>query len=347
VNIFITGIAGLIGSRLAKWIVDNVKNARIFGIDDLSGGYVENIPSDADFYPIHLGNGSDNVKYLFSTHPPDYVFHIAAFAAEGLSPFVRQYTIQNTWMATAEIINNCIECGNLKRLVFTSSMATYGRQRPPFSEDMPLQPIDPYGVGKAACEQDIRIAGEQHGLPWTIIRPHNVYGPGQNIWGDYRNVLGIWMRQSLEEKPIRVYGDGSQTRAFSHINDCLECLWNAAISPETDKEVINLGGTRPITIADAAREVASITGNTHIEHTKPRHEVKEAWATWKKSVDLLGYKDRTPLRNGLKQMWTWAQKSWQQYPNRRNPQPLEYEIKTGLYDWWAKSKSGSRTLIEN
>lgn len=336
-KVLITGVAGLIGSRLAYWILNNVPGAKVVGIDDLSGGYRDNIPLGIRFEKMKLGTGSKMagvwLNRIFRQFQPDYVFHFAAFAAEGLSPFVRCYTIQNTWLATAEIVNACL-ARPPKRLVFTSSMAVYGRQTPPFDESMPRVPIDPYGIGKAACEADIEIAREQHGLDYCLIRPHNVYGDHQNLWNDYRNVLGIWMRQHLEGKPLRVYGDGSQTRAFSYIDDSLPCLWRAATEPQAANQVINLGGTRPVTILEAARTLSNVMGGAEIIHTPPRHEVHEAWSTWQKSVDLLGFEDKTPLAYGLATMWDWAKRTWDRYPDRRNPPPMEYEVNEGLYPWW-------------
>lgn len=336
-RILVTGGAGFIGSRFIHWLRQNV-DCEIMAIDDLSGGFEENLPSDVPLFEVTLGGNyappGQSARSLVRKFEPHYVYHFAAFAAEGLSPFVREYTVKNTWLATTEIINACINAGCVKRLVFTSSMAVYGNQQPPFDEQLQRKPIDPYGVGKAACEMDIEIAGEQHGLDYCVIRPHNVYGSQQNIWGDYRNVLGIWMRQILEDKSIRVYGDGSQSRAFSYIDDCLPCLWRAAVDSEASRQIINLGGTRPITILEAAECLSAIVGGVEIEHTEPRHEVRQAWSTWAKSVELLGYEDRTSFADGLTEMWAWAQDAWYRYPVRRNPPTLHCEIERGLYPWW-------------
>ena len=178
-NILITGVAGLLGSRLADWIIENQPDATVIGVDDLSGGYVENIHEDVIFYPIKV-EGKE-LNEVFSKHDIDYVYHFAAYAAEGLSPFIRTFNYTNNLVATANIVNNCIN-HDVKSLVFTSRMAVYGENNPPFAEELDCNPTDSYGVAKAACEKDIQIAGEQHGLDWCIIRPHNVYGKKQNIW---------------------------------------------------------------------------------------------------------------------------------------------------------------------
>ena len=158
------------------------------------------------FYNEDIAN---DISFIFEKHKPDYVFHMAAYAAEGLSPFIRKYNYTNNLLATAEIVNNCIKY-NTKRLVFTSTLAVYGNGKVPFDESALLMPIDPYGVAKYGCEMDIQIAGEQHGLDWCIIRPHNVYGIKQNIWDKYRNLLGIWMYQNLNDQPLTIFGDGEQ-----------------------------------------------------------------------------------------------------------------------------------------
>jgi UDP-glucose 4-epimerase len=251
-TVLITGVAGLLGSRLADWIVENKPEYQIIGVDDLSGGYQENVNPQVKFIEDNLIN-KVTLAQTFEKYKPNYVFHFAAYAAEGLSPFIRNYNYQNNLVATTNIVNECIK-HDVKRLVFTSTLAIYGHGYGGiFDEDQIPAPIDPYGVAKYACEMDIQIAGEQHGLDWCIIRPHNVYGVKQNIWDKYRNVLGIWMYQHLNNEPMTIFGDGTQTRAFSYIDDNLEPLWKSAILPEASKQIINLGGIEEISIADACK----------------------------------------------------------------------------------------------
>lgn len=328
--VLITGIAGLIGSRLADWILKNT-DVKIVGVDDMSGGYYENIPDQITHY---TGDCSNEVflNMIFEKERPDYVYHLAAYAAEGLSPFIRNFNYTNNLIATTNVVNNCINY-DVKRLIFTSTMAVYGAGIPPFDEDDQPSPIDPYGIAKYACEQDIRVAGEQHDLDWCIIRPHNVYGRNQNIWDKYRNVLGIWMYQSLHGQPMTIYGDGQQVRAFSYIDDCLEPMWKAAIYSSTSKEIINLGGTEDITILEAANVMQGITGNS-IVHLEPRHEVKHAFPTWKKSVEMLNYKDTTSLGEGLLKMWKWAKDQ----PYRKRKEWNRYEVNKKIYSYWQITK---------
>lgn len=327
-SILIAGGAGLLGSRLADWIIENKQEYEVVIVDNLSGGYVENINSKAHFYRLDCTD-TLSIKEVFELHKPEYVYHLAAYAAEGLSPFIRCFNYENNLLATANIVNNCIKY-DVKRLIFTSTMAVYGHGTPPFDESHLPSPIDPYGVAKYACEQDIQIAGEQHGLDWCIIRPHNVYGIKQNIWDKYRNVLGIWMYQVLNNKPMTIYGDGTQTRAFSYIDDCLEPLWKAAVNENASKQIINLGGTREYSIKEANELLKEVIGYGETVHLEPRHEVKYAHPTWKKSVELLGYEDTTSLGDGLYTMWEWAKSQ----PQREQFIWSEYELEKGIYSFW-------------
>jgi UDP-glucose 4-epimerase len=328
-KILITGAAGLLGSRLADWIIENHPEVKVVGIDDLSGGYKENIHPDVEFWQMNLVDHP--IENCFETHKFDYVFHFAAYAAEGLSPFIREYNYKNNLVATARIVNNCIKY-DIKRLVFTSTMAVYGHGNPPFDESHTPSPVDPYGIAKYACEIDIQVAGEQHGLDWCIIRPHNVYGIKQNIWDKYRNVLGIWMYQHMNNEPMTIFGDGIQKRAFSFIDDCLEPLWKAAVDPRASKEIINLGSSVFYTINEANLILRDIIGSGDIVYKEQRHEVKNAHPTWQKSVELLDYQDKTYLKDGLKIMWEWAQ----QQPKRDRFEWEKYELDKGIYNFWKK-----------
>lgn len=329
-KVLITGNAGLLGGRLADWIIEN-KKADVIGIDDLSGGYRENVHEKVTFYERNIAD--DDIAQIFEEHQPDVVFHMAAYAAEGLSPFIRMFNYKNNLLATANVINNCIKY-NVKRLVFTSTMAVYGHgnNEPPFHEDMLPSPIDPYGIAKYGCEMDIRIAGEQHGLDWCIIRPHNVYGVKQNIWDKYRNVLGIWMYQKMNNMPMSIFGDGKQKRAFSYIDDCLEPLWKSGLIPEASKEVINLGGIQEYSINEACETLREVVGGSEVVHLEKRHEAKYAYPTYQKSIDILGYKETVSLKEGLRHMWKWAQSQ----PNRDRLVWEEYELEKGIYSYWKK-----------
>lgn len=328
-KVLITGIAGLLGSRLSDWILENHPEYKVIGIDDLSGGYVENVNPEVKFIESNLTN-QVTLSQVFEKHKPDYVFHFAAYAAEGLSPFIRNYNYQNNLVATSNIVNECIK-HDVKRLVFTSTLAVYGYGYGGiFDESQIPNPIDPYGVAKYACEMDIKIAGEQHGLDWCIIRPHNVYGVKQNIWDKYRNVLGIWMFQHLNDQSMTIFGDGEQTRAFSYIDDSLESLWNSATRQEASRQIINLGGIEEYSIRNACEVLQEVIGGGNIEYKEARHEVKHSIPTHQKSVDLLGFSHRTNLKEGLTSMWEWAKEQ----PKRERFVWPSYELEKGIYSFW-------------
>lgn len=336
--VLITGVAGLLGSNLAKWIQKNHPEYEIVGIDSMIGGLDENIPDFIRFFKKDLAK--DNIDKIFERYKPEYVFHFAAYAAEGLSPFIRKFNYENNVVSTAAVVNACIKYG-VKRLVYTSSMSVYGHggQMPPFTEDMPRCPIDPYGVSKAACEMDIEIAGEQHNLDYCIIRPHNVYGPGQNIYDPYRNVLGIWMYRAMHDLPLRIYGDGFQRRAFTYIGDILKPLWNAATLPEASRKIINMGDTPPVSIRDAAHtlkkvvEVESPVNRLSVQYREPRHEAKNAYPDGSLSKEILGFEYLTSLMEGIQNMWRWAVT----LPPHDLQTWDEYELDKGIYSYWKKN----------
>ena len=327
-KVLITGVAGLLGSRLADWLIETKDDVIVCGIDDLSGGSRENVHPQVLFYEMNITRHP--IEEAFETFKPDYVFHFAAYAAEGLSPFIREYNYENNLQATAAIVNQCIK-HDVKRLVFTSTLAVYGHgDGGIFDENQTPKPIDPYGVAKYGCEMDIQIANEQHGLDYCIIRPHNVYGIKQNIWDKYRNVLGIWMYQHLNGEPMTIFGDGEQTRAFSFIDDSLEPLWNAAIRPEASKEIINLGGIEEHSIKEAFEILKEVIGDAKSEYLEGRHEVKHSIPTHQKSVDILGFEHKTSMKDGLTQMWKWAQEQ----PMKERFVWPSYELDKGIYSYW-------------
>jgi UDP-glucose 4-epimerase len=329
-NILITGVAGLLGSKFAEWIISFKPEYKVIGIDDLSGGYIENIPPEVVFLKIDCCD--PQLKDVFEKYKPEYVYHFAAYAAEGLSPFIRTYNYTNNLLSTANIVNYCIN-NDVKRLIFTSTMAVYGHgEGGVFHEDMLKNPIDPYGVAKAACERDIEIASEQHGLDYCIIRPHNVYGKNQNIWDKYRNVLGIWMYYHLNNQSLSIFGDGTQVRAFSYIDDSLEPLWNAAILAKASKQIINLGGIKDHSINDAAEILIGVMGGGNIEYHEKRHEVHTAIPTFQKSIDILAFEHKTELKEGLMKMWNWAK----EVPMKERFVWDQYEIEKGIYSFWKK-----------
>jgi UDP-glucose 4-epimerase len=330
-KILITGIGGHLGGRFATWLRMNKPDVEIVGIDNFSCGYPENVPKDITVYKATLGTDHVN-SWLFDN--VDYVYHFAAYAAEGLSPFIRHFDTQNNLLSTIDVLNTCLNVGSVKRIIFTSSMSVYGNGKLPFDESSRRAPIDAYGISKSACEQHLETAYAQHRQGYCIIRPHNIYGPHQSGWQVFRNVLAYWMARAKQGLPILVYGDGLQTRAFSYIDDMLEPLYEAAVNPDAGQQIINLGGREHITILAAANLVSEITG-AKVEHVEARHEVKNAFCTVDKSIGLLGYRETVNLEEGLLRMWKWTGEAWDKYPQRRGTHKIaEIEVRKGLYSFW-------------
>lgn len=349
-RILITGVAGHIGSRIASYAQALNSAIEIVGIDDMSCGYRENVPDGVELSESCCG---DLDASLFERRF-DAVFHCAAYAAECMSPFVRKFNYYSNVIATAGLLNRCIESqGGVGRFVYFSSIAAYGDQRcelhGPINDWAIMRPNDPYGVAKMACEHDVRIAGEQHGLEWCTLRPHNVYGVGQSIWQRYRNVFGIWMRQVLERQPITIFGDGQQMRAYTLIDDILPCVWRAAFDEAPRREAIDLGASKPYTIREALDAFQDALENkVAVQYLPARHEVKHTWSNTIKSERLLGYEDRTSLRDGLRIMWAWAKHVWERYPERRDkPDLFDFEITKGMPESWlngSRQQNSSKTL---
>jgi UDP-glucose 4-epimerase len=327
-KIFVTGCAGLLGANYTRHLLSN--GHQVIGIDDLSGGYKAFIPKVENFTFAKFDlERRKKVVELFEEHKPDVLLHFAAYAAEGLSPFIRNFNYRNNLICSANLINECITHDT--KFIFTSSMAVYGEQEPPFTEDKRPQPIDPYGVAKYAVECDLKLAHEQFGLKYNIVRPHNVLGIYQNIWDRYRNVIGIFIRKILNNQPILVYGDGEQTRAFSDIKYYMEPF--DKLLTNYDGEIFNIGADKHFTLNEVAETVQKI-GKKYgyevpIEHGEARHEVKHAYCNHTKAKTMLDFKDGTNLDELIESMFVWAMKQ----PNRK-VKKMDYEVTKDIYDYW-------------
>ena len=327
-KIFVTGCAGLLGANYTRHLLAN--GHEVIGIDDLSGGYKAFVTKGENFSFVKLNlERRKKIVDLFEEHKPEVLVHFAAYAAEGLSPFIRNFNYRNNLICSANLINECIKHDT--KFIFTSSMAVYGEQEPPFTEDKRPQPIDPYGIAKYAVECDLKLAHEQFGLRYNIVRPHNVLGIYQNIWDKYRNVIGIFIRKTLNGQPILVYGDGEQTRAFSDIKYYMEPF--DRLLTEYDGETFNIGADKHFTlneVADAVQKVGKKYGyEVPIEHGEPRHEVKHAYCDHTKAKSMLQFIDGTNLEELIESMFVWAMKQ----PNRK-VKTMEYEVTKDIYDYW-------------
>ncbi|MFN3876362.1 MAG: NAD-dependent epimerase/dehydratase family protein, partial [Flavobacteriales bacterium] len=223
----VTGGAGFMGAHIVKELLD--MGHAVVALDDLSGGFADQVDPRAVFVQ---GSITDHalVDRLFEQHRFDHVYHLAAYAAEGLSHFIRRFNYTNNLIGSVNLINASVRHG-VKCFVFTSSIAVYGALKPPMREDMAPMPEDPYGVAKLAVEQDLHAARGMFGLDYVVFRPHNVYGEFQNLGDRYRNVVGIFMNQLMQGRPLTIFGDGEQQRAFTYVGDIAPIIARAAETP--------------------------------------------------------------------------------------------------------------------
>ena len=300
----VTGGAGFIGSHVARALRE--EGLGVVVLDDLSGGFVDNVPRG-----VELVEGSildvPLMTRFFQQYGFDAVYHLAAYAAEGLSPFIRRFNYQNNLIGSINLINLAVE-HEVSRFVFTSSIAVYGTGPLPLSEDQPPAPEDPYGIAKAAVERDLACAHETFGLDYTIFRPHNVYGEHQNIGDRYRNVVGIFINQLMQGKPFTVFGDGEQTRAFTYIGDVVTPMVRCLDLPATIGEVFNLGADQPHTVNElAAALMKCMETESAIEYLPVRGEQRHAYSDHSKLRRFFpDLPDPTPLETGLARKDEWA-----------------------------------------
>jgi UDP-glucose 4-epimerase len=299
----VTGGAGFIGTH----VVNNLINLghRVVVLDDLSGGFKDFVNNQAIFIEGSITN-NDLVSNLFEKYNFNYVFHLAAYAAEGLSHFIRRFNYDNNLIGSINLINEAIK-HKIERFVFTSSIAVYGALNPPMHEEMNPNPEDPYGVAKFAVEMDLKCAYDMFGLKYTIFRPHNVYGEYQNIGDKYRNVIGIFMNQLMQGKPLSVFGDGKQTRAFSYIDDVAPHIANCINIKDCENEIFNIGSDKHYTILELAESIQNSMGiNQPIRHLDARNEVIHAHADHSKAKMVFNIDKFTSLEEGIEKMANWA-----------------------------------------
>jgi UDP-glucose 4-epimerase len=313
-RVLITGIAGFMGSHLAELACENEHD--VSGIDNLSGGFIENVPNNVNFHQIDLRQ-TQHVDAVFEAIKPQIVFHLAADAREGRSQFTPIACTKDNLLAFMNVVTANIK-HKVRKLILTSSMSVYGEQRLPFTEDMPRQPVDIYGINKAAMEHSLEVLASVHNLSYTIIRPHNVFGPYQNIQDPYRNVVGIFMNRIMQDKPPIIYGDGHQTRAFTYIDNVTPYLLQCMNNQDTNKQIINIGPEEAISINQLA-ELVLEAFDSALEpvHRPPRPlEVRHAHCSVAKAKAMLGYRTTIGISNGIASMTRWVQD--------RGPQPFKY-----------------------
>jgi UDP-glucose 4-epimerase len=307
----VTGAAGFIGSHVADSCLE--LGMEVVATDDLSGGFVENVPGGARWVEGDLRD-AEFVASLWSDGRYDYVYHLGAYAAEGLSHFIRAYNYRTNLEASVNLINQAI-LSDCERFVFTSSIAVYGAGQLPMTEDQTPEPEDPYGISKYAVELDLRAAHEMFGLDHTVFRPHNVYGERQNIADRYRNVIGIFMNNVLQDRALPVFGDGRQTRAFSHIVDVAPVIARSPLVAASANEIYNIGADQPYTILELATAIADAFGAEPVlEHLPARNEVVHAFSDHTKVRRDFEPPEPLDLRAGIQRMAAWVREHGSREP---------------------------------
>jgi UDP-glucose 4-epimerase len=326
----VTGGAGFMGSHVAEHLLR--MGHKVVVLDDLSGGFRENVPDGVAFVQGSiLDHGM--VDDLFRKHSFTYVYHLAAYAAEGLSHFIKRFNYNNNLIGSVNLINAAVN-GGVKCFVFTSSIAVYGAGQVPMREDTIPIPEDSYGISKLAVEQELRVTHEMFGLNYVVFRPHNVYGERQNVGDRYRNVVGIFMNQLLHGKPMTIFGDGTQQRAFTHINDVAPIIAACVKHAGARNQVFNVGADVPHSVNHLASVVAEAMGKPcRIERLDARNEVKIAFSDHSKAEAVFGKTERVSLERGIQMMADWVEKN-----GARESSVFEaIEVERNLPPSWAQS----------
>lgn len=296
-KILVTGGAGFIGSHLVDKLVEN--NHQVLVLDDFSGGSIGNIKRKVKWQDVDLRNIAQ-AKRAIDKFKPEIVFHLAANAAENKAQFSPIDITSRNWNTFINTLVPFINGG--RRFVFVSSIAVYGALQTPFKETDKPEPEDLYGVTKLACEQALKIMAKVHGFEYVIARPHNVYGPRQNMRDPYRNVVTIWMNAMLRKKPWYIYGDGKQKRCFSYINDVVESLYKCGFEDVAGK-TFNIGSDKIYTVKELSFALDPPYASEFLDE-RPQ-EVKEAIADHTQCKSILGYHE-TPLEEGIRKTWEWV-----------------------------------------
>jgi UDP-glucose 4-epimerase len=302
-TVLVTGGAGFIGSHVVDELI-RLEN-KVIVLDDLSGGFEENVHKRAKLIKGSITD-LELIESLFVEYKFEYVFHLAAYAAEGLSHFIKRFNYENNLIGSVNLINASVN-HNVKCFVFTSSIAVYGAGQPPMTEDMIPAPEDPYGIAKYAVEQELKVSNEMFGLNSIIFRPHNVYGERQNIGDKYRNVVGIFMNQIMKGEPLTIFGDGAQARAFTYIKDISSVIANSIFVKDAYNKIFNVGTDTPITVNDLAEEVCKLFNvEKKTIHFEERNEVKHAFSDHSKLRRYFDCQVRNSLSEGLDKMAKWV-----------------------------------------
>ncbi len=305
-KVFITGVGGFLGHHLA--VKMNEIGWKVSGNDTFVGGEEDNVPEFVDFTLCDCCDFDSMQKAIKGC---SLVYHCAATAHEGLSVFSPSFITKNIFEASVTTFSAAISTG-VKRIVFCTSMARYGDQTAPFTEDLRPSPVDPYGIAKVAAEEVLKVMSKVHSIEWNIAVPHNIVGENQKYDDPFRNVMSIMLNRNLQGKPSMIYGDGTQTRCFSYVGDCVDCLEKMGTDNNLNQEIINIGPDEEhITINRLAELCANETGFNGKPEYFPQgrpQEVKHATCSSDKARSLLNYKTSTSLKQSVKRTANWIRK---------------------------------------
>lgn len=336
-KVLVTGVAGFIGSHVADELL--ALGHEVVGLDDLSGGFLENVPAGVDFVKMSVVD-HDAVEALFKKHRFESVFHLAAYAAEGLSHFIRRFNYNTNLIGSINLLNSAVRNGT-RCFVFTSSIAVYGAGQLPMTEDMQPSPEDPYGISKYAFEMDLKAAHEMFGIDYVIFRPHNVYGERQNIADRYRNVIGIFINQALQGRSLSIFGDGEQTRAFTYISDVSPIIAKAPEVEAAQNQIFNVGADTPYTVNTVAETVSKALGVAlRVEYLPARKEVVHAYSNHEKTQKYFGTRKKISLEEGIAKMTDWVKE-------RGTCEPVtfdEIEVEKNMPQSWVSIIAGKTAI---
>ena len=306
-KVFITGIAGFLGSNLAEWCLK--KNYQVLGCDNLVGGDKENIKDmDIEFFNIDCENLEKMTK---ATKGVDVLCHAASYAHEGLSSVSPTLICRNNMMGSVATFTSAIK-NNVKRIVFCSSMARYGDIPVPYKEEDIPNPVDPYGVTKLAAENILKILSKTYGFEYNIAVPHNIIGPKQKYDDPFRNVASIMINLMLQKRRPIIYGNGEQKRCFSDIDDCLSCLDKLMFNKDIKSQIVNIGPDEELISINNLFELISnkLKFNEPPIYINERpNEVFEAMCSSDKARKLLNYQTKISLNDSMDQMINFIKKN--------------------------------------